>query len=82
MKYQEGPPYTTTIIQAKFNNPMQFNSDDNCIHRARSTFIDKSQFKKLPHAHWQKLITQQYIHLIICNNLDSKVCIRRYLISH
>ena len=42
IRYQEFPPYSTTVIQAKFENPTYLESDNNMVLKTRSAFIDNN----------------------------------------
>ena len=51
INYQEILPYTTAIIQAKFENSTQLEREDNYMIKARSEFTDDRTNLNLPHIH-------------------------------
>ena len=72
----KNPHYTITIIEAKFKNSTQLDTDGNYILKVRSAFIDKNPNLK----YYLMLINKDSLHnsavlLIISINYDNKVCI-------
>ena len=73
IKYQEILPYTTAIIQMKFENSIQLETENNYMIKAQSAFIDNNPNLKCYPIPINKATVHNYVFpLIITNNSDNK----------
>ena len=80
-KYQEIPPFPTTIIQAKFENWPQLDVDTNYIIKDQSELKDNDpNLKGFPGLIKNDTLQNNVVPLLISNNMNNKICIPKDII--